>query len=129
MNHIKYKIPALLWAILLFLLSSLPGSSVPSIGFDYEDKIAHFVVYGIFGYFLAMAFARRENPGDFRRILIGLLLGLLYALSDEFHQSFVPGRFPSVSDLIADCVGLLSGGWVFRMLPFLSKRESPEVSP
>ncbi|MGB3223127.1 MAG: VanZ family protein, partial [Desulforhopalus sp.] len=38
-------------------------------------------------------------------ILFTLTFSLLYGISDEFHQSFIPGRFVSVYDLIADCAG------------------------
>jgi VanZ family protein len=35
-----------------------------------------------------------------------LIIGCLFALSDEFHQSFVPGRTSEIGDIIADCLGI-----------------------
>jgi VanZ family protein len=119
----KYKIPAIIWALVLFTLSSVPGSSVPSVGFSHEDIIAHLIVYAILGYLLAMAFVRHGRPIDRQRILVAILFGIIYAFSDEFHQSFVPGRFPSISDFIADSVGLVIGGQLFKYYPV-----GPEMS-
>ncbi|MEJ2629102.1 MAG: VanZ family protein, partial [bacterium] len=47
------------------------------------------------------------------RFFIVFILGSLYAVSDELHQSFVPGRISSVSDIIADCLGLLCAQMIF----------------
>lgn len=38
-----------------------------------------------------------------------MLVGVLYAASDEFHQSFVPGRGPSIVDVGIDSLGVLTG--------------------
>ena len=44
-----------------------------------------------------------------KRISISLLTGVLYAISDEVHQSFVPGRGPSVQDVLIDSLGVIFG--------------------
>jgi VanZ family protein len=124
LNNFLYKIPAIIWAITLFTLSSLPGRNVPSVGLVHEDLIAHVIVFGLFGYFLAMAFIAPNHPGSKKRILFAILVGTIYAFSDEYHQSFVPGRFPSVSDFLADTVGLVLGAWLFTTLPLFRKRET-----
>jgi len=126
LNNFKYKIPAIIWAITLFTLSSIPGNNVPSVGFNHADIVAHIIVFGIFGYFLAMAFSAPNHLGNKKRFMMAILVGVIYAFSDEYHQSFVPGRFPSVSDLVADGISLMFGGLVFRFYPLGLKRPQPD---
>ena len=40
---------------------------------------------------------------------ISIVVGLIYAITDEFHQSFVPGRGPSVTDVCIDTAGVFAG--------------------
>lgn len=43
------------------------------------------------------------------RAIISLIIGILYAITDELHQFFIPGRGPLVSDVILDGIGVLVG--------------------
>lgn len=97
--------PAAIWAAVLFLLSSIsdrPGIAWLPIG----DKIAHVALYGVLG--AALAWSRWSGRGRPSHALL-LGLGLLYGVSDEWHQSFVPGRTASLADLAADAVGVSLG--------------------
>ena len=104
--------PAALWAAVLFYLSSRTWrSGLPSLGID--DAVAHFLLYGGLG--LALAYGRsRASRTPPHRILF--FAGVLFALSDEFHQGFVPGRTPSAGDLLADVAGLAAGYWGYQKL-------------
>ncbi len=44
-----------------------------------------------------------------RVISKSLIIGILYAISDEIHQLFVPGRSGKVTDVIIDSLGILTG--------------------
>lgn len=68
--------------------------------------MAHLGLYGVLGG--TLSWARRSSGGRTPHALL-ILLGLLYGVSDEWHQSFVPGRTPSAGDLAADGVGVLAG--------------------
>jgi len=89
---------------LIFYLSSQSWVGAPS-SFQINDKVAHLILYGVLGAALAWG-ARGLGP---RWSLSLAVLGILYALSDEWHQSFVPMRDPSAGDLLADAVGILLG--------------------
>lgn len=102
-------LPALGLMALIFGLSSIPSSQMPSFGLwdRLIKKGAHAIGYG----FLALAYwhARQWRQEDWKA---ALLLTLAYALSDEFHQAFVPGRHASITDaLLVDgsgaCLALL----------------------
>jgi VanZ family protein len=98
-------IPALLWAGFIFYLSSQTWVDAPA-RFPINDKVAHVVLYGVFG--LAVAWGGRRLEGA--RVHVGLiLLAVLFAVSDEWHQSFVPMRDSSAGDLVADAVGIVLG--------------------
>jgi VanZ family protein len=100
-------LPPIAWAALIFYLSSLPGSAIPSPFFS-ADKIFHLGAYAVLGYLVARALAYYGRTG---RVMLmpALLLCLLYGMSDEFHQSFVPDRTPSVLDVAADTIGACIG--------------------
>ena len=94
--------PALLWAAVLFAVSSRP--TLPADLHGGLDKIAHFGAFAVLGLLLARGALSWRMP-------IGwpVLFGLLYAASDELHQAFVPGRFPDSADWVADALGVAAG--------------------
>lgn len=104
----------------IFFASSMPGQNVPLPDFVASDKLAHFCVYALLG--LAIGYRPRlaaalqkqavnpEGPRlSARQINVGILIGCLYALSDEWHQSFVPGRQAGWDDWVADALGVAFG--------------------
>jgi VanZ family protein len=84
--------------------------SVVAIPLGAPDYIAHGVGYAGLGALVMRAIAGgRLSLMCWRWVIVATLLGGLYGVSDEFHQSFVPGRNPSLSDVVADTVGALAG--------------------
>jgi VanZ family protein len=97
--------PVVLFAGLIFWLSSLTG--VPRLG-GWSDKLFHFAEYFLFALLLWRALtAEHRGTVDLRRALGVLLIGSVYAASDEVHQSLVPGRYASIYDWFADVAGIL----------------------
>ncbi|MFQ5676395.1 MAG: VanZ family protein [bacterium] len=121
---IKYFVPAILYAALIFGLSALPSSAIPDLGISSGDLFMHFGEYTIFGYFLGMAAIQTSENANWKRVLLGLIIGSLYAASDEYHQSFVAGRVSEVSDFIADTVGVMFGMYLFLKLLKRGRRDS-----
>ena len=92
-------LPVVLWAGLIFALSSVP-SLESGLAWDFPlRKAAHVGEYAVLGALLA----RAVQPPT------ALFLGIAYALSDELHQSFVPGRAASLIDVAIDSVGVAVG--------------------
>ena len=99
-------LPVVLWASLIFALSSVPSLSSGLGGWDYVlRKCAHVTEYAVLAFLLARAIGR-EAPA--------FVAGVLYAALDELHQSFVRGRHASPIDVAIDSVGLLIGLAVWR---------------
>lgn len=75
---------------------------------------AHFTIYAVLGFLIAMLLDEYQIYGV-RMVLYSVLWAFLYACTDEFHQSFVPGRSAQLSDIITDTLGALCGG-IFALL-------------
>lgn len=81
------------------------------------DKAAHFCVYGVLAAAVIFAHStdvKRQRPG--KTAFTAVAVCLLFGISDEFHQAFVPGRFVSGMDLAADFLGglIISLFWLQR---------------
>lgn len=74
--------------------------------FDFQDKLLHFGAYFVMAIFSWRAF-RHSGLTAHRLMLLSVLFCSLYGLSDEWHQSFVPGRTPSALDWLADTLGAI----------------------
>jgi VanZ family protein len=116
-HFIFYGVPVLAYAALIFFLSSLSSfpEAVPSFfGFD---KIAHFVEYYFLGCLLYRWFASTDRYRKRRRaLLMTIVIGTSYAMSDEWHQSFVPGRDASPWDALFDAVGVGIGAATYPLI-------------
>lgn len=71
-------------------------------------KLAHFSIYALVGVWI-MAFMSTFDMRLYKKWVISMLVGVTYAASDEFHQSFVPGRGPSIIDVGIDSLGVFTG--------------------
>ena len=71
-------------------------------------KVAHFLIYTLLG-LLLMGIMSKTRLKDKWRILITIFLGLLYAISDEIHQIYSPGRTPKIADVYIDLLGIFLG--------------------
>lgn len=112
-----YFFPLLAYAALIFYGSSQSRWLFEPPDFFSADKFYHFLEYGIFGVLLARVLKAYDVPPSFRGKIIGVLvLSFLYGASDEFHQWFVPGRFATFGDVLADSLGGGLGGVIFFKL-------------
>lgn len=71
-------------------------------------KTAHFSIYTLLG-LLSMNFALTFESQDYKKIIIALLFCIFYAITDEIHQFFVPGRSCELRDVCIDSLGALTG--------------------
>jgi VanZ family protein len=110
-----FWMPVLLYAGMIFYLSSQPLDFIHEGPFPHWDKVAHGTEYGLFCYLLLRAlrgtFPRPVTPA---LAALAVLIAVAYGASDEFHQAFVPYRDSDVFDVVADAGGasLVSAVWV-----------------
>jgi VanZ family protein len=90
----------------IFYLSHQPSLKVIPPFFPHQDKVLHAGMYFLLSISMIL---NRDLCRGFRPVPVIFILGFIYAVSDEIHQSFVPGRDCSADDLLADIVGLLIG--------------------
>jgi VanZ family protein len=123
---LKYWWPAILWAMLIFTFSTGAFTSentsrviIPALRWMFPHamaetlalihhvirKSAHFTEYFIFSLLLLHALRAGRRDFGLRWALTVILIVAGYAALDEFHQSFVPGRGPAVSDVLLDTTG------------------------
>ncbi len=98
-------VPSILIMGAIFFFSSLPASRVPSFGeWDFLIKKAgHASGYALLG--LAYFFALPPRLSSGFRWVLAMVMAILFALSDEFHQSFVQDRNSSIIDVGIDAIG------------------------
>ena len=100
--------PVVLWAAVIFVFSSVPDLGTGLGTWDLVlRKLAHGAEFAVLGALLLRAL-REELPA--------LAAGIAYAVTDEVHQHFVPGRVGSPLDVVIDSVGVALGIAVWRRL-------------
>ena len=114
-------------AVLFAASSASDTSAVPPV---FSDTILHIGTYAALGLtvFRAFADARLERMTPLRA-LAAVLFCILYGVTDEFHQSFVPGRTPDVRDLVADGVGAALGAGALLLVKAVWGRRSTRYTP
>ena len=99
------SLPAIAWMAFIFSMSSREQFPQPFGMSTFLLSIAaHMFLYGVLATLLLLAFEPKR--GATRSTLIAAVTGaVLFGISDEFHQSFVPGRDASVFDVVVDAIG------------------------
>jgi VanZ family protein len=120
-RSLRAWVPALLWAGLIFWLSS--RSRLPSVPIPGIDKVEHAAAYAVLAW-LAIRGLRAAvlDPAW------GAVLASLFGVSDEIHQAFVAGRSSDVFDWVADTLGALAALYLYRRLRDRRARPVPNAS-
>ncbi len=111
--------PAVLWMAFIFGMSSVPATGLPG-GYS---GIAHFTEYAILATLVLFALQRVESVS--RTMLLTVFICAAYAVTDEFHQSFVPGRVPDPVDWLVDTAGAASIGLIWLATKKRAARKRP----
>ena len=121
-----YWFPFVGYLSLIFYLShhSDPTSQIP---LNVNDKLLHGTEFFILEVLAVRAFCGHVRDALARhRFFIGAtLFSFVYAVSDEFHQFFVPGRIASGTDLLADITGICIAAGMMKLLYSTAERTMP----
>ena len=127
MSKFQRWIPAFIVMSVIYIASSTPAADIPDYGIwdTLVKKGGHMLGYGILSTTYWYGFGFNKKKG-----WLAWLLAVLYAATDEFHQTFTPGRHPSVVDvLLFDGGGAAAGlsilaAWLRLRKPGLVKKNS-----
>lgn len=135
MKKIRYFIPAIIWMIFIFIMSHTNGNDSSNqsnfiaqiiLGFINVDlniltfiiqKIAHMCEYALL--FLLIYYGLHKTIKYQYKLLISLIISILYACSDEFHQIFISGRSGQFKDVIIDTIGMI----IMLLIIYLWQKE------
>ncbi len=113
---LKKWLPALIIMGIIFGISSIHGQIIKESGLGSEGihVNGHFILY----FFLLFAYYKATND-----LLVSILLSFMFALSDEYHQSFVPERSASLKDIIVDSLGIILAGVILWKYDYLLPKK------
>ena len=108
-KKIKLWLPVFIWAGVIFSFASMSINQSES--FSWIDfvikKSAHVTEYAILYWLLFRAMSQNNKDASRKVFIKVFVLTVLYALSDEWHQTFVPGREGTLRDVGFDTIGAL----------------------
>lgn len=125
-KHSKISlIITILIGIFIFYMSSLTfAAGVPGPEFRFKSVAYHFLIFLLFSFFLLITLLKGKKINLF---LLAIIISIIYAISDEFHQLFVPGRYCALSDILTDSAGILFAGLLYSLrLKFKKKIKENE---
>lgn len=115
------KISWLITIIIFITIFYLSSRTFP----DIAGKTSYLsIIYHFFAFFFLTAFLLISiMKGKFNRniFIIAIFIAILYGVSDEFHQYFVPGRSSTMFDIIIDTLGILAAGNIYAIVLKLRK--------
>lgn len=115
MRFIRFWFPAILYSGIIFCISSIPNVATPLPEIQL-DKFLHIFIYLPFGFLVARGIGGTRPSVSSRNLwILVFLIAFLYGVSDECHQSFVPGRNFEIFDLLADAIGGAIGGYIYLL--------------
>jgi VanZ family protein len=139
---IIYWLPVVLWMGFIFFLSSfsnpykalLPAfmqrhnnivavSPHVRLSNEHFGDVSHVSVYVVLGFLLMRAYRQRPMP---QALWLAWVIAILYSLSDETHQLFVPRRTFQLIDLTLDAIGSFTGIWLYKLLIVCRVKTHPQ---
>lgn len=105
----------------IFWLSNQASLPMPPL-FEFQDKVMHFGAYFVMAVFSWRAI-RHQGLSENKLALAAWLFCCVYGLSDEWHQSFVPGRTSSGWDWLADSLGAATASLALLAFGLKQRRQ------
>ncbi|NQV29853.1 MAG: VanZ family protein [Candidatus Marinimicrobia bacterium] len=115
--RLKYFAPAALYIGLILSLSSLNQRMVSNYSWGIEDFILHSVEYHFYGVTLIWAVLREKSWVELKpSYRLAVSIGAISAIADEIYQSFVPTRYATMEDVVADIFGVILSIITFSLI-------------
>ena len=111
-----YILPILIYMTVIFYLSGLSSTGI-SLGFDESGFLLHIIEYFILCFLIHRGFSNSSlGFSTYSFLAFSISISVLYGITDEIHQSFIPNRTASLIDIFADFVGSVSGSVAYLKL-------------
>ncbi len=109
MSKLKYWLPSLIWMLIIYSFSAQPSLRASAVAWQdfYIRKAAHIGEYFILSFLYYYALTKSAQISRARRLVFTIFLAVIYAITDEFHQSFVFDRTGKIIDVFIDSFGVL----------------------
>ena len=120
----RYHLPPFVWAVIIFVESSIPGHKYPPAALGI-DKLIHAGIFFIFCWLVFRALKHQIVELVSRMsYFLSVIVTILYGFADEFHQLYVPGRSADMSDMAADALG----GFLFILFVVVRQFVAKKIS-
>ena len=108
----------MIWSIIILILTLLPGKEFPEVHIVGIDKIVHVFIFGLLMVLTAYGFYKlsRQRDSIQNPILISLSYCIIFSVTIELMQQYVPGRSFSMLDIAANVTGVSLGYFGFKVL-------------
>ncbi|XQY91663.1 VanZ family protein [Metabacillus sp. HB246100] len=124
MKKFLLTLAPLLYMGVIWTLSSFPADAIVETPFSFDDLLKeslHLIEFAILYWLIAFAL-KAHNKWSERASIFAAIIAILYGLTDEIHQSFVPERSATIIDFVKDTTGVLISYYVAKRIWF--KREN-----
>jgi len=114
-RQLLFLLLAALWGYLIYFLSNTPDLAT-DLPYKYDfilRKIAHIFVFLVLTYLVASSLDSQQR----HYLLFVIIAAIVYAFTDELHQTFVQGRVGSGRDILVDSIGVYFGIWFYKIYP------------
>ncbi|MFP4064163.1 MAG: VanZ family protein [Bacteroidales bacterium] len=134
MQTIRFFIPAILWVMVILLVTGYPGGNIPDnelLKIPYLDKVIHFALFAGLGTLLVYGFKKKypQEKLSSKQLILCIALGVIYGILTEFFQYCCLGdRHGNLPDILANGFGTIFGvvltAQLFKkMIDFQEKNE------
>ncbi len=105
-----FRIISILWAAIIISISSIPRLPVPDMHLGFRlDYVIHFGIYFVLSLFVFLWKADKKGYLNIKQYFVVIMLWCVFAVADETHQLWIPGRTFAWQDMLSNILGFISG--------------------
>lgn len=120
-RFLRFYWPAVIWGIFILIATLMPGKSIPSVSLFRFDKLIHAFIFGVFAGLCLYGLNRSKDSVSVKAWVYVGLFTIIWSISIEGMQSFIPDRGADLLDVIANIIGVLIAQSVFYFYFFRKK--------
>jgi len=119
-RKIFFWILLIVYSMVIFIFSSRPEVGVEQLFYG-QDKVIHFVIYGIHTFLCLLTLCDKILLLKFIQYFLALILSVFYGIFNEIYQYFIPEREFSFGDILANSLGIIT--FLFLVYTFQNKKR------